>query len=97
MAISQREIKALARLSKLSFTDEELERFSTEFEEIIAFADEINEQVEGDAESLKEISVRAVALRDLRADEVKESLSNEKITSNTAPEKGYFSVRRVVK
>ncbi len=97
MAISQQEIKSLARLAKLSFTDEELESFSAEFEEIIAFADEINRQVDGGTEDIREVAERSVALDDLRGDEVKDSLPNEKITSGAVSENGYFSVRRVVK
>lgn len=97
MAVSIEEIKTLARLSKLEFTQEELARFSTEFEEIIAFADEINAQVEGDTQSIKEVVSRVDGLEDLRDDEVKESLPSEKITSNALNENGCFSVRRVVK
>ncbi len=97
MAISQQEIKTLARLAKLEFTDGELESFSSEFEEIIAFADEINRQVEGDTSSIREVAERKAALGELREDEVKESLPNEKITSGGVCENSYFSVRRVVK
>lgn len=95
--ITQEEIKSLARLAKLSFTDEELQSFSSEFVEIIAFADEINGQIEGDTDSIREVAERAVALNDLRADEVCESLPEEKVTANALSENGYFSVRRVVK
>ena len=97
MSTTQEEIKSLARLAKLSFTDDELQSFSSEFEEIIAFADEINSQIEGDTDSIKEVAERSVALEDLRADEVSESLPEEKITANAVSENGYFSVRRVVK
>jgi len=97
MSISQQEIKTLAKLSKLSFTDEELKSFSGEFEEIIAFADEINRQVEGDTDSIREVAERSTELKDLRPDEVQKSLSSEKITAEAVSENGYFSVRRVVK
>lgn len=97
MAITQEEIKSLACLAKLSFTDEELQGFSSGFEEIIAFANEINSQVEGDASSIREVAERSAALNDLRPDEVKESLPEEKVTANALSENGYFSVKRVVK
>lgn len=97
MSVTQKEIKTLARLSRLEFSDEEIEKFAPEFEEIIEFANRINEQVEGDTGSIREVVSRTVKWEDLREDEVKESLPNEKITSNVQAEGGYFPVRRVVK
>ena len=97
MSISQKEIKTLARLSRLEFSEEEEERFIPDFEEIIAFADRINESVEGDTSSIREVTARTIAWEDLREDEVTESLPNEKITSNVEAQDGYFPVRRVVK
>jgi len=46
MKISKTEVEKLAKLAKLSFSDEELERFTAEFDEIIAFADTINQSIE---------------------------------------------------
>ena len=97
MSVTQKEIKTLARLSRLEFSDEEIEKFAPEFEEIIEFANRINEQVEGDTGSIREVVSRTVKWEDLREDEVKDSLPNEKITSNVQAEGGYFPVRRVVK
>lgn len=97
MTISKQEIKTLARLSRLEFSDDEIERFAPEFEEIIDFANRINEQVAGDTDTIREVVTRTVKWEDLREDEVKESLPSEKITSNVQAENGYFPVRRVVK
>lgn len=97
MSITEKEIKTLARLSRLEFSDEKIEKFAPEFEEIIDFANKINEQVAGDTGTIREVVARTVKWEDLREDEVKESLPNEKITSNVQAENGYFPVRRVVK
>lgn len=97
MSISQKEIKTLARLSRLEFSEEEEEKFIPDFEEIIAFADRINLSVTGDTSSIREVAARTIAWEDLREDEVEESLPNEKITSNVEAQDGYFPVRRVVK
>lgn len=97
MSVTQKEIKTLARLSRLEFSDEEIEKFVPEFEEIIDFANRINGQVAGDTGTIREVVTRTVKWEDLREDEVKESLPNEKITSNVQSENGYFPVRRVVK
>jgi aspartyl-tRNA(Asn)/glutamyl-tRNA(Gln) amidotransferase subunit C len=97
MAISKGEIKTLARLCRLEFDDDKCEKFAPEFEEIIEFANRINEQVEGDTESIREVTSRTIDWEDLRPDMVKESLPDEKILSNVEGENGYFSVKRVVK
>ncbi len=95
--ITEKEIKTLAKLSKLEFSEEEIVGFKQEFEEIIEFAGRINRQVGGDASSIREVGSRTVKWEDLREDEVRESLPNEKITSNVEAEDGYFPVRRVVR
>lgn len=97
MAISTEQIKSLARLAKLSFSEEQLQSFGKEFEEIIAFADRINASVEGDTGSIREVENRFETIEQLRPDEVTESLSCEEITSNAVGKDGSFSVRRVVK
>lgn len=97
MAVSLKEIKTLARLSRLEFDDEKCAEFSPDFEEIIQFANRINQQVEGDTESIKEVTSRTIAWEDLREDVVTESLPNEKILSNVDSDNGFFPVKRVVK
>lgn len=97
MAISEKEIKALARLAKLDFDDEACAAFSGEFEEIIAFADRINAQIDGATTDIREVGGEIIDYENLRADDVKDSLPNEKILSNVEGEGGYFPVRRVVK
>lgn len=97
MAISEKEIKTLARLARLDFSEEETAKFVPEFEEIIEFANSINGQVQGDTSSIREVTTRIAQLDELRADEVQESLPSEKVTSNVHSDNGYFAVRRVVK
>ncbi len=97
MSISEKQLKTLARLARLEFSDEELKEFAGGFEEIVEFANGINSEVEGDTSSIREVSSDFVKWEDLREDEVQESLPNEKVTSNVSAENGYFAVRRVVK
>lgn len=97
MAVTREEIMALARLAKLEFDEERCAAFGREFEDIIEFANAINGEVVGDAATISEVGGREIALQELRADVVGESLPNEKITSNVRAEDGYFPVRRVVK
>ncbi len=97
MAISEEEIKWLARLSKLDFEEGELESFTRGLDEIIGFADRINSDVAGDTQSIREVEGECDALSALRPDVVTPSSPNEEITSNAVSERGCFSVRRVVK
>lgn len=95
--ISNDEIKSLARLAKLSFDEQNLGDFAESFREIIEFADRINAEIDGGNAEIREVGGEKIALAELRSDEVKESFSVEKITSNVRSENGYFKVRRVVK
>ncbi len=97
MSVSQQEIKVLARLSRLEFSEEEEKKFIPEFEEIINFANSINEKVEGDTATIKEVTARTVEWENLREDEIAPSLPSGKVTSNVDAYDGYFPVRRVVK
>lgn len=94
MMISKSEIEKLAKLAKLSFTDEELERFAAEFDEIIVFADAINQSIEGGTEQIRNVGARICSFDVLRSDEVEQSLPNEKILSNVEGYNGFFSVER---
>lgn len=97
MAVSEKEIKTLARLARLSFGDDEIAGFEREFDEIIEFANTVNNEIEGGTAEIREVPARTIAWEDLREDEVKDSLPSEKILSNVQSDNGYFPVKRVVK
>ncbi|MGN0814389.1 MAG: Asp-tRNA(Asn)/Glu-tRNA(Gln) amidotransferase subunit GatC [Candidatus Coproplasma sp.] len=97
MAVSEKEIKTLARLARLRFEDEEIAGFVKEFDEIIDFANTVNNEIEGDSADIREVPARTIAWEDLREDEVVESLDSQKILSNVNSDNGYFPVKRVVK
>lgn len=94
MAITKTELDKLAKLARLHFSEEELEKFAGEFEDIIAFADTINESVEGGTEEIRSVGTSLVSFEELREDEVIPSLPNEKIVSNVEDVNGFFSVKR---
>lgn len=97
MSVTRQQIKTLARLARLDFDDEKCEEFAPRFEEIIAFADTINNSVEGDTDTIREVIDRTAEWKELREDVVEESLPQGKILSNVDSENGYFPVKRVVK
>jgi aspartyl-tRNA(Asn)/glutamyl-tRNA(Gln) amidotransferase subunit C len=94
MAISKEEIEKLAWLARLRFSEEELEKFTGEFDAIIAFADTINESVSGKTEQIRSVGSELVSLEELRADEVVPSLPAGRIVSNVEDANGFFRVKR---
>ena len=87
-----KEIKHLAELSKLEFTEEELKSFNAEFEKLIELADTIkNANVKG------ERKLNIIHMNDLREDNPKESYSSEILLENAPDQqKNYFTVPRIV-
>ena len=91
--ITKDEVLKLARLARLEFSDEELDKIIKDMDDIIAFADTINNSVEGDADKIRNVSSTATPAEEFRADVVNESLPNEKILSNVSGSKGMFCVK----
>ncbi|MBR2134039.1 MAG: Asp-tRNA(Asn)/Glu-tRNA(Gln) amidotransferase subunit GatC [Eubacterium sp.] len=91
--IEKEEVLKLANLARLEFSEEELGRIMKDMDDIIAFADTINNSVEGDAEKIRNVSSSATPAEEFREDIVKESLPNEKILSNVNASKGMFCVK----
>ncbi|MBP3431543.1 MAG: Asp-tRNA(Asn)/Glu-tRNA(Gln) amidotransferase subunit GatC [Clostridia bacterium] len=76
-------IEHLEYLSKLKFSDEEREKFEKEFDDVLAFVDEIKAlEIPQDLGRDKPI-----ALAKLREDEPKESMSNEDVLQNAPKQK----------
>lgn len=88
MEITSKEIRHLANLSALNFTDEEIEKFKGEFQDILNLINQIDE-----ANIEEELEYKVKSFEELRDDEVKNGLTQEKVLEN-APSKrlGSFSV-----
>lgn len=93
MEITTDLIKHLANLSRLNFTDSEIESFKGEFEKTL---NQINELQSVDTENVETFN-KTIKAQNLREDEIKESLPNEKVVLN-APKKsrGAIVVPKVV-
>jgi aspartyl-tRNA(Asn)/glutamyl-tRNA(Gln) amidotransferase subunit C len=94
MSVTKSEVEKLAMLARLKFSDAELDQFVGEFDEIIAFADTINQSVEGGTGEIRSVDTRSIPSDELRTDEVTPSLPNEKIVSNVGEVNGFFTVKR---
>ena len=63
--ISKEEVIKLAKLARLDFSDDELDKIIKDMDDIIAFADTINNSVEGDADKIRNISTSATPAEEL--------------------------------
>ena len=88
--VKKEEVITLSKLAKLKFTDEEIENFTKEMDEIIDFANRINAM----SSTGEEVIDKVVPLEQLRDDIVVESLPQEVVTSNVESIDGFFPVKR---
>lgn len=86
-------VRYLAKLAKLSFTDEELEQAVSDMTSIIEIMDTIKE-IDITYDPLKDN--HNVYLKDLRKDEAKPSLPTEKLLQNAVQSENCFVVPKVV-
>ena len=91
--ISIDEVKRLALLSDLDFTEEELNSFIPEFKKILEFVDQVKNCDTDDVE----IEYTSHKLATLREDEASESLPQEEILLNSPKtKKGSFCVPKML-
>ena len=91
--ITTDEVKRLAGLSALEFTEEELEAFVPEFERIVELVDEVKNCDIGDSK----LEYTSHKLSDCREDVAKESLPQEEILLNSPKtKKGSFCVPKML-
>ena len=82
MALTREEVLKIAKLSKLSFEDKEIEKFQIELNDILKYIDMLNEVDTSKVEPLVYINE---AVNNFREKEEKPSLEIEKVLFN-APE-----------
>lgn len=86
-------VKYLAKLGKLSFTDEELEKAVRDMTSIIEIMDAVKE-IDITYDPLKDN--HNVYLKDLRRDEAMESLPTDRLLMNAVNSESCFVVPKVV-
>lgn len=91
--ITEKDVKHIASLSKLEFNEEEIEGFVSDLNNIVNY---VNTLAKVNTDDVKEIS-NLTPLKELRKDEIKQSLSQEEAIMNAPKQKdGGFSVPKVV-
>lgn len=93
--LSREEVLKLARLARLSLTDDEVERYRVELSNIIEYIDLLNE---ADVEGLKPTSQVTGLVNVFRADEVVESVTTPEELLELAPDRDgdYIKVKRMI-
>lgn len=92
--ISQEEIRHIARLAKLRYSDEEIGAFAEQFNRIVSYVEKLNEV---DTEGVEPMARLQREATELRTDEPGPMLAPAEALKN-APKKteGFFSVPRVM-
>lgn len=94
MKISNEEVKHIAKLAKLSLTDEEVEKYAKDLESIATFVEKLNEvDITGVEPTAHIVDKKNV----FRKDENKPSIEREQMLKNApSKEAGCISVPKVV-
>lgn len=79
MALTKEEVLNLAKLAKLKFNSEEIERLQVELNDILGYIDMLNEIDTSEVEPLVQINH---SVNNLREDRVRESLKIEEVLLN---------------
>ena len=92
--VSKEQIKDMAEISKLKFSEDEMEGFTKSFCDVIKFVEKINQlDIEG-VEPTYQVNMH---LQEFREDQVKQGLSKEEVLQNAAEVKyGYFNILKIV-
>ena len=94
MAVTIEEVETIARLAKLSFTEEEKQTFVDQFNQILQYMEKLNEL---DTSEIEPTSFVFDVQNVMRSDEVRSWLTQVEALAN-APRKnnGFFSVPKVI-
>ena len=92
--ITKEEVLKLAKLSKLSLTDEEVDKYQKEFEALLEYIDQLQSV---DTEGLEPTNQVTGLHSVMRSDEIKENVPKEQLLKNAPSTEGnLIKVRRVL-
>ena len=94
MALTREEVLKIAKLARLKFQPEEIEKFQVELNDILGYIDMLNEVETEEVSALSQVNAHVNNLRD---DSVRESLTVEEALKNALDgEDGAIIVPKVV-
>lgn len=92
--MNKEEIRHIANIAQIDFSEEELDKFAPTFEENIKLVDKIKEI---DTDGVDKVFQVNGTENNIREDKIGESLSQEEALENTATKKyGYFKLIKFV-
>lgn len=94
MAVTKKEVEKIAELARLKFSEDELENFTPQMNEILSYMDKLNEL---DTENVKPLSHPVEQSNVFREDAMKTSIPIDEALKN-APSKdeNHFKVPKVI-
>ena len=97
MKLTEKEVRYVADLANLRFSDEEVRKFAKDLDGILEHMDKLNELDTTDVEPMAQVLYAADETATLRADRERPPLGTEAALAN-APQKGagYFKVPRII-
>lgn len=94
MEITKNEVRHVADLARLKFTDEELDKFSVQLDSILRYVNKLDELNTDNVKPTAHIVPISNVFRD---DVVKTSMNKEKVLMNAKEkEDGYFKVPKII-
>ncbi|MFA7420609.1 MAG: Asp-tRNA(Asn)/Glu-tRNA(Gln) amidotransferase subunit GatC [Melioribacteraceae bacterium] len=94
MSVTRKDVEYIASLSKLKFEENELENFTHQLNDILAYVDKLNEL---DTENVEPLSHPVENNNVFREDELKPSITTEEALKNAANKtEEFFRVPKVI-
>ncbi len=98
MKITLEQVRYVADLANLQLTDDEVQRFQVDLDEILVHLDRLNEADTSNTEPMSQVLYEAGETATLRADHPRPGLGSELALANApAAGAGYFKVPEVIK
>lgn len=95
MSVTKDEVKHIAKLAKLEFNDEEINKYTDDLNEILGYVDKLNEL---DTEDVEPLSHPIEGSNVFREDKLKKSVDTEDALKNAPKSTSeYFKVPKVIK
>lgn len=94
MAVTKKDVEKIAELAQLKFSEEELENFTPQMNEILSYMDKLNEL---NTENVEPLSHPVEQTNVFRKDEMKPSITTEDALKNApAKDEHHFKVPKVI-
>lgn len=94
MAVTKKDVEKIAELARLKFSEDELESFTPQMNEILSYMDKLNEL---NTENVEPLSHPVEQTNVFRKDEIKPSITTEEALKNApAKDEHHFKVPKVI-